>query len=117
MPDSKTIEIDEIVPAEKSGGGDAPSRNRTRSGAASGSAAPGFDPTSSANPFADLENSLPWKARWTLRLTRWFMLLRSKPWGKLVIVPAVILGLLLALPLGLLFFCVLIIRSFLRSFR
>jgi hypothetical protein len=69
----------------------------------------------SDNPFADLENSLPWKARWTLKLTRWFMLLRSKPWGKLVIVPAVLLGIVLVVPLGLIFFFYLIIRSFIRS--
>lgn len=68
------------------------------------------------NPFADFQKTLPWKARLTLKATQWFMILRSKSWGKLVIVPAVILALLLAIPLGLLFFCVLIIRSFLRSF-
>lgn len=106
MPDSKTIEIDEIVTADDCASDDTPSR----SGASS--AAPPFP---SDNPFADLEKNLPWKARWTLRLTRWFMLLRSKPWGKLVIVPAILLGIMLALPLGLLLLCFLIIRSFTRS--
>ena len=95
MPDPKTIEIDEIVTAGPSADDDAPARKNTTPEPE----IPGFG---SANPFSDLESSLPWKARWTLRLTRWFMLLRSKAWGKWVIIPAVILGLLLALPLGLL---------------
>ena len=110
MPESKTIEIDEIITPGKPPG----DTSSSRSGAASGSEAPPF-PT--GDPFADFQRTLPWKARWTLRLTRWFMLLRGKPWGKLVIVPAVVLALLLALPLGFIFFCFLIIRSFLRSLR
>ena len=103
MPKSKTVEIDEIVTTGKPIPGDKPPRTEP--------------PPVGNNPFANLENALPWKARWTLRLTRWFMLLRSKRWGKLVIIPAVILGLLLILPLGLLAVCFLMIRAFLRSFR
>ena len=107
MPDPKTIEIDEIVTADQS----ADDGIRQRKGPAPEAEMPDFG---SENPFSDLEGSLPWKARWTLRLTRWFMLLRSKPWGKWVIVPGIILGVILAIPLGLLLFCFLIIRSFLR---
>ena len=124
MPESKTIEIDEIITPGKPPGDTASSRSgaarrqTSRSGAATGSAPSSADaPFPSGDPFADFQRTLPWKARWTLRLTRWFMLLRGKPWGKLVIVPAVLLGIMLAIPLGLLFFFFLIIRSFLRSLR
>jgi hypothetical protein len=115
MPESKTIEIDEIVTPEKPPG-DEPSAGSKKvdwsqsNGGASRPDAP------SGNPFADFQKALPWKARLTLGLTQWFMVLRSKSWGKLVIVPAVILGLLLVIPLGLLFISWMIIRSFLRSF-
>lgn len=107
MPESKTIEIDEIVTPEKSGENDPSARSATASGSAAAS-----DP----NPFADFHKALPWKARLTLRLTQWFMLLRSKSWGNWVIVPAVVLALLLVIPLGALFFCILVLRSLLRSF-
>lgn len=109
MPDPKTIEIDEIVTADPSADDD----NRAHQGPPSGPEMPEF---ASGNPFSDLEKSLPWRARWTLRLTRWLMLLRSKPWGKFILIPAIAVGLLLAIPLGLIFFSVLAIRSLLRSF-
>ena len=109
MPDPKTIEIDEIVTADQSAAYGSPSRKPN-------SPDPEMPDFGSANPFADLEKSLPWKARWTLRLTRWFMLLRSKPWGKWLIIPGIALGVILAIPLGLLLLCLLVIRSFFRSF-
>ncbi len=115
MPNSKTIEIDEIVTPEKSPGGDSCSTTNADWSQPAGKATRTEEPVPS-NPFADFQKALPWKARLTLKATQWFMILRSKSWGKLVIVPAVVLALLLALPLGLLFFFVLIIRSFLKSF-
>ena len=45
------------------------------------------------------------------------MLLRSKSWGKFVIVPIIILGVLLVIPLGLIAILVLIIRSIFSSRR
>lgn len=107
MPESKTIEIDEVVTPEKSAG----------DGLGDG---PVFDSTeafTSNDPFADFQKALPWKTRLTLRLTQWFMLLRSKSWGKFVIVPIIILGLLLVIPLGLIAIFVLIIRSIFFSRR
>ena len=115
MPDSKTIEIDEIVTPEKHPG-DEPSTGKKKADWSQSDGGASRPDASSGNPFADFQKALPWKARLTLGLTRWFMILRSKSWGKLVIVPAVILGLIIALPLGLLFVIWMIIRSFLRSF-
>ncbi|MFK7909389.1 MAG: hypothetical protein AB8F34_02185 [Akkermansiaceae bacterium] len=108
MPKSKTIEIDEVITAEQPADDGLSSRGKTSSGSST-------PPFSSDNPFADLEKSLPWKARWTLKLTRWFMFLRSKAWGKVVIVPAVILGVLLAIPMGVLLIVFLVIRSLFKS--
>jgi len=107
MPEGKTIEIDEVVTPEKSAGdslgGD-----------------PVFDGDEAFNsndPFADFQKALPWKARLTLKLTQWFMLLRSKSWGKLIIAPVIILGVLLVIPLGLIAIFVLIIRSIFSARR
>ena len=116
MPKSKTIEIDEIVTPEKAPGGDSKGHKKKpeRPQPADGVSRP--EESAPDNPFADFQKALPWKARLTLKATQWFMILRSKSWGKLVIVPAIILALLLALPLGVLAIFVLIIRSFLKSF-
>lgn len=115
MPESKTIKIDEIVTPEKPRGDEPAAGNKKAARSPSDTGRPRRDAPSD-NPFADFDQSLPWKARLTLRLTQWFIILRSKSWGKIVIVPAVILGLLLALPLGLLFIFWMITRSLLRSF-
>ena len=107
MPESKTIEIDEVVTPEKSAG----------DGLGDG---PVFDSDEAFNgkdPFADFQKALPWKARLTLGLTQWFMLLRSKSWGKFIIAPIIILGVLLVIPLGLIAIFVLIIRSIFFSRR
>ena len=107
MPESKTIEIDEVVTPEKSAGdglGDGPVFNDNQA-------------FTGSDPFADFQKALPWKARITLRLTQWFVLLRTKSWGKFVIVPIVILGLLLVIPLGLIAIFVLIIRSIFSARR
>ena len=116
MPKSKTINIDEIVTPEKPPGDDSKRPESKADWSQSAGKATRTEEPAPSNPFADFQKALPWKARLTLKVTQWFMILRSKSWGKLVIVPAVILALLLALPLGLLFFCVLIVRSFLKSF-
>lgn len=110
MPASKTIEIDEIITPEKPPGDDQKGKTQSADGV---SRPEGQAPD---NPFADFQKALPWKVRLTLKVTQWFMFLRSKSWGKLVIVPAVALALLLAIPLALIFFCALIIRLFLKSF-
>lgn len=113
MPESKTIEIDEILTPEKSGDeSSADSRARTGSsrGASSGKATDQGG-TANENPFADFHKALPWKARITLKLTQWFVLLRSKSWGKFVIIPIIILGLFLAIPVGITLVFFLIIRS------
>ena len=67
--------------------------------------------TGGEDPFANFRQSLPWKARITLSLTQWFVLLRSKSWGNLVIVPVVVLGVLLAIPLAIIAFFLLLVRS------
>ncbi|MBT8038294.1 MAG: hypothetical protein KJO21_12195 [Verrucomicrobiae bacterium] len=112
MPKSKTIEIDEVLSPKD---GDGPTQGRASLGGR-GQGASTQKPTPD-NPFADFQKSLPWKARLTLGLTQGLMILRSKSWGKWVIVPAVILGILIAIPLGILFIIAMIIRSFLRSFQ
>lgn len=107
MPESKTIEIDEIVTPD--GSPDNDPKQTEKSGAFDSSQAP------AGNPFSDMEKMLPWKARWTLRITRWFMLLRSKPWGKWIILPVIILTVLLAIPVGMILILTLIIRSLIKS--
>jgi hypothetical protein len=113
MPESKTIEIDEIVTPEKSGGGDPQGRaDRSRSAAGGtttgGAGSPEFGPE---NPFANFHKTLPWKARLTIRMTQWFMLLRSKSWGMLILVPLIILSVLLAIPLIAIAIVVITLRS------
>jgi hypothetical protein len=123
MPRSKTIEIDEIVtpekpPGERSGHQKDPvsssasfsKKSSSDSSASNTEASMGSD---SGDPFSQFQKSLPWKARITLYLTRWFVFLRSKSWGKLVIVPIIIVTVLLAIPLGLIAVFLLIIRSLL----
>ncbi len=73
--------------------------------------------TGGTTPSPIFDKALPWKARITLKLTQWFVLLRSKSWGKFVIVPIIILGVLLVIPLGLIAILVLIIRSIFSSRR
>jgi hypothetical protein len=122
MPKSKTIEIDEIVTPEKSAGDAFGDQQDWSSSSPSGSTkktANGSNTrvTGGEDPFANFRQSLPWKARITLSLTQWFVLLRSKSWGNFVIVPVVVLGVLLAIPLGLIAISVLIIRSIFSSRR
>lgn len=121
MPESKPIEIDEILTPDSSTG------ERSRAGAkkphspdgrfggnspagssGAGSGETDFDPE---KLFKNFHKSLPWKARMTLALTRLFMLLRSKSWGKFALVPIIILAVLLAIPLALIALILLIIRS------
>ncbi len=99
MPQSKTIEIDEVLP---NGEGIPTSSNPQRE-------------PNSENPFSDFTKNLPWKAKLTLKLTSWFILLKSKPWGRWVTVPAIILAILLAVPLGFLAILYFSIRSIIRS--
>lgn len=88
MPKTKTIEIDEILPAD--------------SGENVKDAASSSDQAFSNQPFPDLASGLGWKARITLTLTQWFLILRSKSWGKWVIGPVVVMLVILAIPLALL---------------
>ena len=116
MPKSKTIEIDEIVTPEKSAGdafGDEQDWSTSSPGGSAKKTANGSNQrqTSSEDPFASFHQSLPWKARLTITLTQWFVLLRSKNWGKFVIVPIVILGVFLVIPLGIIACLLLLIRS------
>jgi len=116
MPKSKTIEIDEIVTPEKSAGDAFGDQQDWSSSSPSGSTkktANGSNTreTGGEDPFANFRQSLPWKARITLSLTQWFVLLRSKSWGNLVIVPVVVLGVLLAIPLAITAFFLLLVRS------
>jgi hypothetical protein len=115
LPDRKTITIDEIVTTKKNDSAKKKG-NANWSQATSQNPNSGFSPTPE-NIFADLQKSLPWKARLTLCLTRWFMSLWGKSYGKLVIIPITVIGALMAIPLGLLFLCFLITRSFFRSLR
>ena len=102
MPDSKTIEIDEIITPDKSAGGsqgsakgDPPNFTGSSKHASPEADGADFDPD---KLFSNLHKSLPWKARLTLTLTRWFMLLRSKSWGIFILVPLIMLAIFLAIP-------------------
>ncbi|MDG1357836.1 MAG: hypothetical protein P8P36_06555 [Akkermansiaceae bacterium] len=121
MPESKPIEIDEILTPENSTGERSRARakkpqspdgsfggNSPAGSSSAGSSETDFDPE---KLFKNFRKSLPWKARITLILTRWFMLLQSKSWGKLALIPIIILAVLLAIPLALIAFLLLVIRS------
>lgn len=102
MPKTKTIEIDEVLPAH--GGENVKDAD------------PSPDQAFSNQPNPDLKSGLGWKARITVTLTLWFLILRSKSWGKWVIGPAVVLFVLLAIPIALLGIFALIVVSVIRSF-
>jgi len=114
MPESKTIEIDEVLPAENAGGSKRePNSHSSRTSHSSraqdkkpdystGQAPRPSAKEESAPPFPDIASALGWKARLTLTLTQWFLFLRSKTWGKWVIGPIVVFGILLAIPLAIL---------------
>ncbi len=113
MPKSKTIEIDEIITPEKPAG-DESRRQQDGAGSTAGGSSRGAADQAGAgghNPFGDFHKALPWKARITLRLTQWLVLIKSKSWGKFIIVPIIILGVLLLIPVGLIFIFLIIIRS------
>ena len=121
MPESKPIEIDEILTPESSTG--ERSRARAKKPQSPGGSLGGNSPTSTGSTdssetdldpeklFKNFRKSLPWKARIPLILTRWFMLLRSRSWGKLALIPIIILAVLLAIPLALIAFLLLVVRS------
>ncbi|NWK56157.1 hypothetical protein HW115_11095 [Verrucomicrobiaceae bacterium N1E253] len=125
MPDDKvkTIEIDEVLPAD-GGEGMKSARHHTgkgsgkkpRSGGTNGpDSGPSGMPTEGPDaPFPDLRSSLGWKARVTLALTQGFLFLRSKSWGKWVIAPAIFLLILIAIPVAIFGMLILIITSILR---
>ena len=104
LPESKTIEIDEIVTPGESSSSKADQPRSARE-----------DAIPPSDPFADLKRSLGWKTRATLWTTQKFIYLRSKPWGNWVIVPLVLLSILIAIPLGLIFMILLFCRSLLRA--
>ena len=119
MPKSKTIEIDEIVTPEKSAG-DAFGVNKIGpilTGGFAKQTDQGSNPEQAGRPLRRFPQGTALESPLTLKLTQWFMLLRSKSWGKFVIVPIIILGVLLVIPLGLIAILVLIIRSIFSSRR
>ena len=123
MPKSKTIEIDEILTPENSG--DEFRRNQPNRAASSSASRPSDNHTpdtngagmGSADPFAHFRQSLPWKARLTLWITQWFMLLRNKSWSKLVTIPIIILAVVITIPLGLIAILLLALRSIFKPSR
>jgi hypothetical protein len=122
MPKSKTIEIDEILTPEQSGGNTRGNRQDRPTSYADASAktsthGQGEAVPESADPFAGFSQQLPWRVRITLQLTQWFILLRAKSWGKFVIIPIVILAVVLAIPLGIIALLLLAIRSVLLPRR
>jgi len=119
MPDSKTIEIDEVIPPKK--GAQRQTSQRDRAKEASKDYTTGQAPRSSSSPdtdppFPDIASTLGWKARIMFMLTQWFLVLRSKPWGKWVIGPVIVLGILLAVPLALITILAVFIIALLRPF-
>lgn len=114
MPEREpiTVEIDEVLPANN--GEDFKSAHPTRSAGSAGSSKK-RDEASGAQPFPDLASSLGWKARITLLLTQWLLILRTKSWGKWVLAPLVILLILLAIPLAMIGMFALIIVSFIKA--
>ncbi len=120
MPKSKTIEIDEILTPEDSGAEVHGNRDTWSSSSSGGHPETahgdlGKGRTEDANPFAHFHQSLPWKARITLQLTQWLVLLRARSWGKLIIIPVVILAVLIAIPVGLIAVMLMVILLVLRS--
>ncbi|WP_435893718.1 hypothetical protein [Oceaniferula spumae] len=113
MPDPKTIEIDEIVTPDAPSSQKADSPKSARSKVRTGQR----EPEAPDDPFAGFQKSLGWKTRITLWITQKFLFLRSKSWGKWVIVPAALLAITLAIPAGLAFIIWMSIKSFIRSFR
>ncbi|MBK1829304.1 hypothetical protein JIN77_01070 [Verrucomicrobiaceae bacterium R5-34] len=113
MPESKTIQIDEIVTP------DAPSSAKAeRAKSADPKVHTGQRPPEEPeDPFSGFQKSLGWKTRATLWVTQKFLYLRSRSWGKWVIAPAVLLAVMLAIPLGLLFMAAMLVRAILLSFR
>lgn len=110
MPKAKTIEIDEILPAD---GGEHPANPHSSDDRVQRGRTQAF----SDQPMPDLAAGLGWKTRLTLKFTQWFLFLRSKSYGKWIIGPVVILAILLAIPLAMLAGLSLIILSILRSFN
>ena len=123
MPKSKTIEIDEILTPENSG--DEFRRNQRNRAAWSSASRPSDNHTpdtngagmGSADTFAHFRQSLPWRARLTLWITQWFMLLRNKSWSKLVTIPIIILAVVITIPLGLIAILLLALRSIFKPSR
>ena len=113
MPESKTIEIDEIVTP------DVPSSTHAdKPKSADKKVRTGQRPIEEPeDPFSGFQKSLGWKTRATLWLTQKFLFLKSQSWGKWVIVPAALLAIMLAIPLGLIFITVMLIRAVILSFR
>ena len=124
MPKTKTIEVDEILPAPNSGKDSKrdPSHRRKKHGSTQKQGAAREDadkPASSSpdTPFPDIASTLGWKARLTLKLTQWFLILRSKSWGKWVIGPIVALAIVLAIILAIPAILLIIIFSIFRKPR
>jgi len=109
MPKSKTIEIDEIVAGDETSSTKA---GPTRSGQDTVDPSPDH-----SDIFSELKKSLGWKTRATIWATQKFIHLRSKPWGNWVLVPLTLLGILLAIPLGIIFAIVIFFRTVIRSFN
>ena len=114
MPEPKIIEIDEITTdgsGDNGGGGTFNSRRHSRQ-------AGGKPPTNAQSQtggsdplFSSIASSLGWKAMLTLKLTQWFLLLKSKRYGMWIIIPVAILLTLLMIPLGLLFLVAFFIKK------
>jgi len=113
LPETKEIQIDEIVtpdvPSSEKTDQPRPVEGKVRTGQR--------PPEEPEDPFAGFQKNLGWKTRTTLWVTQKFLYLRSKPWGKWVIVPAVLLAIILAIPLGLIFVTVMLIRSVILSLK
>lgn len=116
MPEPKTIEVDEILPAPSSGKDSKHIHShRGQSHHSKENQTTNPEPTAN-NPFPDIASALGWKARLTLKLTQSFLYLRRKRWGKWVMGPLVIFTILLAIPLAIIALFGLFLISILRAF-
>ncbi|MGJ8676492.1 MAG: hypothetical protein ACSHX0_03145 [Akkermansiaceae bacterium] len=108
MPESKTIQIDEITSPKDQGGGAKNPRNQ-------GSKKQQQKPHSRKTPSPGV--GLGWKALLTLKVTQWFLRIKNKSYAKWVIVPAVILAILLIIPVAALAILWFIIKSIFAPVR
>jgi hypothetical protein len=101
MPKTKTIVIDEVLPADSKStpSGRKGTRRDKKQHEKQHDHHNGQNPDFAQDPPL---TGMGWKTKLTLWLTQTFLILRSKSYGKWIIVPVVVLIIFLAVPLAIL---------------